>query len=283
MVSAERYYLAMAAEKLRRTRNAILYAVAGLRPAVIGCGLVLGFLNPASLLAQERESRAPRPFFDSVVSISPGISRELDLMFDHARLAAGQITDFSVRVQYPVSPWLQFSLEVPAIFQDPDAGPWSLGAGDIVLQGQAMVWTPSGRSAELDVGLELIVPSGGSSALAGSTAVRPFGAWGVKVGPLDVIGNLSYQWIVAGPVAGVDLFQATLAIGYPTRWVTPFAELTLVKPARGADDDRTQVAIAPGIEVFLPWRASLSVGVQLPLTSGRSFDQRVLAFFKLPF
>ena len=273
----------MTAEKLRHARNVVSCAVAGLRPALIGCGLVLGFLNPTSLLAQELESRAPRPFFDAVVSISPGISRELDLMFDHARLATGQLTDFSIRLQYPVSPWLQFSLEVPAVFQDPDAGPWSLGAGDLVLQGQAMVWVPSSRSAEIDVGLELTLPSGGSSALSGSTAVRPFGAWGVKVGPFDVIGNLSYQWIVAGPIAGVDLFQATLAIGYPTRWVAPFAELTLVKPARGADDDRTQIAIAPGIEVFLPWRASLSVGVQLPLTSGRSSDQRVLAFFKWPF
>jgi hypothetical protein len=273
----------MTAEKVRHARNLVSYAVAGLRPALVGCGLVLGLLNPSSLLAQEGESRAPRPFFDSVVSISPGISRELDLMFDHARLARGQITDFSIRLQYPVSSCLQFSVEVPAIFQDPDAGSWSLGAGDIVLQSQAMVWTPSSRSAELDVGLELTVPSGGSNVLAGTTAVRPFGAWGVKVGPFDVIGNLSYQWTVAGPAAGVDLFQSTLAIGYPTRWVTPFAELTLVKPARGADDDRTQVAIAPGLEVFLPWRASLSVGVQLPLTSARSSDQRVLAFFKLPF
>ena len=273
----------MLAEKLRHARNVISYAVAGLRPALVGCSLVLELLNPSSLLAQEAGSRAPRPFFDAVVSISPGISRELDLMFDHARLARGQITDFSIRLQYPVSSWLQFSVEVPAIFQDPDAGSWSLGAGDIVLQSQAMVWTPSSRSAELDVGLELTVPSGGSNVLAGTTAVRPFGAWGVKVGPFDVIGNLSYQWTVAGPAAGVDLFQATLAIGYPTRWVTPFAELTLVKPARGADDDRTQIAIAPGLEVFLPWRASLSVGVQLPLTSARSSDQRVLAFFKLPF
>ena len=49
MASVRRYYLTMPTDKPRHARNAILYAVAGLPPAVVGCGLVLGFLNPAEL------------------------------------------------------------------------------------------------------------------------------------------------------------------------------------------------------------------------------------------
>ena len=240
-------------------------------------------LSGASSLADEREPHVPPAFFDALVTISPGISRELDVLFDHIRSSEGQLTQLSLRLQYPVLAWLQFSLEVPAVLQDPAAGSPSTGAGDIVLQGQAMLWAPRGWPAELDVGLELTLPTGGSSVLAGSTAVRPFAAAGAKLGPLDVMGNLSYQWVVAGPVQVLELFQSTLAVGYPTRLIAPFVEMTLLKPVRGAEELRPQFALVPGLELFLPWNLSLSVGVQLPLGPARFFDQRVLAFFKWPF
>jgi hypothetical protein len=199
------------------------------------CGLALAILglSGTSSLADEREAHVPPAFFDTVVAITPGISRELDLAFDHIRSSEGRLTQLSLKLQYPVLPWLQFSLEVPAFIQDPEAGSPSTGAGDIALQGQAMLWAPSGWPAELDVGLELTLPTGGSSVLAGSTAVRPFVAAGAKLGPLDVIGNLSYQWLVAGPAAGIELFQSTLAVGYPTRLVAPFLEMTHVALACG--------------------------------------------------
>jgi len=62
MASVERYYLAMPGEKLRRARNAILYAVAGLPPAVIGCGLGDRFSIPWS--------RSARAFPESSTSCS---------------------------------------------------------------------------------------------------------------------------------------------------------------------------------------------------------------------
>lgn len=225
----------------------------------------------------------PPVFFDAVVSITPGISREVDVLFDHIRSSEGQLTQLSVRLQYPLLPWFQVALEVPVILQNPSVGATTADGGDIVLGAQAMVWAPRDCPAEIDVGVELTLPTGGDSVLAGSTAVRPFVAAGVKLGPLDVLGNLSYQWVVGGPVAGTDLFQATVAVGYPFRWVVPFVELTVLKPVRGADDLRPQFGVVPGIEIFLPWNLTLSAGVQLPLGPQRLFDQRVLAFFKWPF
>jgi Putative MetA-pathway of phenol degradation len=249
-----------------------------------GGGLALAVLALAGSPARAAEPReGPPPFFDAVVSISPGISREVDVLFDHVRASDGQLTQLSVRLQYPLLPWFQVALEVPVILQDPSVGATTAGAGDIVLGGQARVWVPQDWPTEIDVGLDLTLPTGGESVLAGSTAVRPFVAAGTKLGSLDVLANVSYQWIVAGPVARTELFQATLAVGYPLRWVAPFFELTLLKPVRGFDDFRPQVAVVPGIEVFLPWNLSLSVGVQLSLGPQRLFDQRVLAFFKWPF
>ena len=54
----------------------------------------------------------------------------------------------------------------------------------------------------------------------------------IKLGPLDLIANLSHQWVVAGPVSGVQLFQANAALGYPLGWVTPFVELNLIQPVQ---------------------------------------------------
>ena len=49
------------------------------------------------------------------------------------------------------------------------------------------------------------------------------------------------------------------------------------------DDQRSQLYVLPGLEIFLPWNLSLSAGVQLPLTSARFFEQRVLGFLKWQF
>ena len=236
----------------------------------------------AAAQAQD-DAAAELSFFDPVLAIAPGISRELNVLFDHARASDGRLTLMSAKLQYPVLAWLQFSLEVPLLIQDPDAGDLATGPGDLVLAGQASVLQSLRWKTQLDVGVELLLPTGSGSVLAGSTSVRPFVIGGIKLGPLDLITNLSYQWVVAGPVSGVQLFQATAALGYPLGWVAPFVELNLIKPVQGVDDRRLQFYVIPGLEIFLPWNLSLSAGVQLPLTSARFFDQRVLGFLKWPF
>lgn len=222
-------------------------------------------------------------FFDPLVTLAPGISRELDLFFEHARTDRERLTLMSAKLQFPVLPWLQFSLEMPAVILEPDRGDTASGAGDLVVAGQVAVLKSRREQVELDVGVELTLPTGSATLLAGSTAVRPFVSGAIKLGPLDLIANLSHQWVVAGPVSGVQLFQANAALGYSLDRITPFVELNLIQPVRRVADDRPQLYVLPGLEFFLPWNLSLSVGVQLPLTSARFFDQRVLGFLKWQF
>ena len=231
----------------------------------------------------EPGSATPPAFFDPVVTIAPGITRELTLLAEHTRDGDSRRTQASIRLQYPLLPWVQLSLEMPVVVADLGGESPRTGAGDLIVGGQAMVWTAGSWPAEVDLGFELTLPTGGSDVLAGSTAVRPFVAAGTKLGPLDLIGNLSYEWALGGTFSGTQLFQATAAVGYPTRWVAPFVELSVVKPVRGSDELRPQAAVLPGIELFLPWKLSLSVGVQLPLGPARFFDQRVFGFLKRPF
>ena len=222
--------------------------------------------------------------FDAVVSATPGINREVGVLFDQIRASDGTVTLPALKLQYPLLPWFQVALQMPMIIRDPKVGATTVDAGDLALTAQAAAWIARSWPAEIDVGFELTLPTGGGeSVLAGNTATRPFLAAGTKLGPIDVLANVSYQWIVDGPEAGTDLFQASLAVGYPFRWVVPFVELTVLKPVRGPGDLREQFTVVPGIEFFLPWSLSLSVGVQLSLGPQHFFDQRVLGFLKWSF
>jgi len=222
-------------------------------------------------------------FFDPVVTISPGISREINILFDHTRESDRTLSTLSARLQYPVASRLPLSLEMSVSFLHPAEGSTETGPGDLAVGAQAAVWRPREWPAQVDAGLQVSLPTGSRDVLAGSTEVRTFIAGGVTAGPIDLVGNVSYEWGLTGPLKETQLFQASLAAGYRTRWLAPFVELTVADPVRGFDDHRPQVAIVPCLELFLPANLSLSVGVQVPLGSARFFDQRVLAFFKWPF
>ena len=89
--------------------------------------------------------------------------------------------------------------------------------------------------------------------------------------------------MLGGPAAYSELFRFSVAGAYRVRWLAPFAELTLLKAVRGLDELRPQVSVLPGVEFFLPWNLSVSIGVELPLGPARFFDQRVLGLLKWPF
>jgi hypothetical protein len=249
---------------------------------LLGLGVAFLALVAPAARAQDRGDAEPS-FFDPVVTLAPQISRELDFLFDHARAGNRRLTSMSAKLQYPVLSWLQFSLEMPVLIQDLDAGGSATNAGDLVLAGQAVVLKARRGEVALDVGVELTLPTGSNNVLAGSTAVRPFVSGAIKLGPLDLIANVSHQWVVGGPVSGVQLFQANGALGYRLGWITPFVELNLIQPVHGMADPRSQLYVLPGLEIFLPWSLSLSAGVQLPLSSARLFEQRVLGFLKWQF
>jgi hypothetical protein len=251
------------------------------RPAGPWRALALAFVLGRAAGAFAAED--PPPFFDPLITISPGITREVDVLFDHPRTSTDRLIQPSLRLQYPVHPRLQFSLEVPVVVRERDGQSTRTAVGDVLLAAQTMAWFSTDWPSEIDAGLELTLPTGDPDVFGGSTALRPFVAAGTKLGPFDVLGNLSYQWGVAGPLAGVELLHTSVAVGYVARRIAPFVELSLVKPVRGVADHRPQVAVLPGVEIFLPRNVSLSIGVELPLGPARVFDQRVLGFLKLPF
>lgn len=254
----------------------------GARPrAAAGAGLAVAlFLLATRVWAGD----GPPAFFDPLVTDAPGISREVDVLVEHVRQADSRLTKPSVRLQYPVLPWLQFSLEVPVAFRDRDEGASAFGAGDLLVVGQARVFAPTDWPVEIDVGLESTLPTGDSEVSGGATTVvRPFVAAGTRLGPIDLLGSLGYQWTCGGPSARTQVVQAAVAAGYPFGRITLFVELSLLTPVRDGEDHRPQATVVPGIELYATRNLSLSLGVQLPLTTARSFEQRVLGFLRWAF
>lgn len=245
--------------------------------------LALGTLSASAPARAETAADGEIAFFDPLVTFGPGISREVDLIADHIRASDGRLTTMSLKLQYPVVSWLQLSLEMPVAMLDDDGDSTSVGAGDLVLVGQALAWQSLPWKAQVNLGLELTLPTGSETVLAGSTALRPFVAAGIKLGPVDLLGNVSYAWVVAGPFSDTEYVQANAALGYPLGWLTPFVELNVLEPIKGFPDARVQLYALPGLEVTFPAGMSLSIGTQLPLTSARVADFRALALFKWPF
>src|SRR5262245_24517752 len=122
------------------------------RLAKLGCALAMVALALPNTVAFSADD--PPSCFDPLVTISPGITREADVLFAHVRSSSSRLTQPSLRLQYPVHPWLQFALEMPVVFLDRDGEPLRTAAGDVLLTGQAMAWSPSGRPWEVDLALE---------------------------------------------------------------------------------------------------------------------------------
>src|SRR4030095_38321 len=140
--------------------------------------------------ARAREGGDAEPtFFDPVVTLAPGISRELDFLLDHARAGNERLTSVSVKLQYPGLSWLQFSLEMPVLIRHLDPGDSATGAGDLVLAGEVAVLKARHGKIQLDVGVELTLPTGSTSNLAGSTALEPFARGAVDRGGRIVGGR----------------------------------------------------------------------------------------------
>jgi hypothetical protein len=187
----------------------------------------------------------------------------------------------------PIRPWWQLELSVPAIIQEPDTGPSTAGLGDVAFETKAVVFTSSQYRFLVAPGVDVTVPTGSAAHGGGMTTVTPFVTAGIKLGNVDLLGEVGYEWIFpsdsrAGPRQEV---VAGLAAAYAVRpWLVPFVELTTVSEVRGVDasmsphlSGQTQVYLTPGFNFQIRPGRTLLFGVQLPVTNARTLDYGVRA------
>jgi hypothetical protein len=219
-------------------------------------------------------------FFYPLVTRRPVVERELELKVRHEKGRDGRLTETTAAIEWPVLPRWQVELEVPLIFNDPRDGASTAGIGDLRLENKVIVLSSLEHKTQVAVGLEARFPSGSERRrLGGEAAVEPFVTGGIGLGDFDVLLDLAWEFNVNAHVKGPQEQElgAGVAVAYLLhRLFTPLVELRTTTRTRTAGDDelrhRTRVTILPGFNTR-PWPGTtLRFGVELPLTSARSFD-----------
>jgi hypothetical protein len=222
-------------------------------------------------------------FFYPLVTRRPIIERELEFKLMHTKGLDARETEATLAIEWAILPRLQFEVEIPFTFLDPDEGKVVAGFGDIELQAKLQVFKSVQYRTLVAFGLEYKLPSGSRArGLGGEHALEPFLTAGIALGPFDLIGEVAYEWLLNGDERPREQeFTARLAIAYPaSRWFTPLLELVTVTKTRGPADDeeallhKTQVYLVPGFNIRPRPGVTFRAGVQVPVTTAKAFDYR---------
>ncbi len=248
-----------------------------------GLLIAVGVLLPA--LPATGDDTAPLNLDDffPLVTRRPVLERELEVRVSETKSRDGRETRIAPAVAMPIVTWWQLTLEMPVVFTDPRRGDAAGGAGDLELESKFLLFTSTDSRTQLSTGLSLTLPTGSEQRdLGGQTAVEPFLSAGTVRGRSYLVAEIAYGWSLndAGPHPKGQTLTAGLAAGYAVRpWLIPLLELTTVTRVQGAlppgardRRGRPQLYIAPGVNVQLLREVTLGIGIQLPVTSARTFD-----------
>src|SRR5215468_7229007 len=222
-------------------------------------------------------------FFYPLVTRRPIIERELEFQLNHTKELDGGETEATMALEFPILPRLQFEVEVPFLVLNPDGGKAVAGFGDLELQAKLQVFKSVQYRALVAFGLESKFASGSKArGLGGEYALEPFLTAGIALGPFDLIGEVAYEWVLNGDERPREQeFTARLAVAYPaSRWFTPLLELVTVTQTRGPADEplhhKAQVYLVPGFNIRPRPGWTIRAGVEVPVTSTKAFDYRLL-------
>ena len=246
-----------------------------LAAAVLTVALCLG-VTTAALAQASLESFYP------IVGRRPVIEHEVELRAAHERRHDGTDTTVTIAVEAPILPRWGVSLALPIAISDPRDAASTAGVGDLTIESKVVLFMADDRRSLVTAGLTVTAPTGSERRhLGGSAVIEPFAAFGLALGDLLVVADVGYAATVAGQDRDGRRVAGTLAVGRAFgSAVIPFVALTGAwrrSPERDADRaERFESYAATGLNLRVLSRATLGLGVQLPLTRARGFDH---AFF----
>lgn len=219
-------------------------------------------------------------FFHPLLTRRAIIEREIEVQLRHQEGRGGRETIAPIALDLPIMERWQIELEAPLIFTDPRDRDSAVGPGDVILENKFKLIESEETRTVLSVGFDVGTPTGSARrGLGGNASVTPFVAAGVKLGRFDVQADAGYTWSFATQGRGrhEQRVVTDLAIGTPIRpWLIPFIEATTVSRVSGAAK-ADEIYLTPGVNLDIIPRMTWLIGVQVPVTSARSFDSRVIA------
>jgi hypothetical protein len=219
-------------------------------------------------------------FFYPLVTRRPIIERELEFKLTHTKGLGERETETALAIEWSILPRLQFEVEVPFTFRDPDEGKVVAGFSDVDLEAKLQVFKSVQYRTLVAFGLESKLPSGSKArGLGGEHTIEPFLTAGIALGPFDFISEAAYEWTLNGDERPrAQAFTASLAMAYrASRWLAPLLELVTVIKTQGEDEalrHKMQMYLVPGFNIRPRPGMTLRVGIQVPVTTAKEFDYR---------
>jgi hypothetical protein len=243
--------------------------------------LLMASLVLAAVPAWAADAEEPDlSFFYPLVTRRPVVERELEFGVSHFKGREGRETRAFGAVELPILRWWQVELEIPLIFNDPRHDVFQGGVGDIALENKFLVFKSVEHKAQVATGFEVRFPTGSERrGLGGEAAIEPFITAGIALGDFDLLADVAWEFNINSHVHGPNEQEFTGGIGVAYRFhrlFSPLVELRTATVTRGEEDDellhRTRVTIIPGFNTRPFHGTTFLFGVELPLTSARSFD-----------
>ena len=169
--------------------------------------------------------------------------------------------DYRVMSRWQVESLFPFLWSKGQNFQS-EAGP-----GDIEFENKFALFAPKRRTPLVAGGLDVTLPSGSAArGLGGNSALTPFVTAGTHFRRLELLGDLSYRWVLSGPDHPEKSIAGGLAAGIRALpWLVPFVEFTGGPGMVGG----------PGVHIDLGGGRTLLFGFEKSISEKTDFDTQL--------
>lgn len=235
------------------------------------------------ILSGAAAAQAPLDFAHTLLVKRPLMEREVESQVSFRSGSSGRETVGTVALDLPLLPRWQIELALPVLSVQPTDAPSATGIGDLALENKFLLWAPPDRPLMFSAGVDVVMPTGSIDRhLGGTSGVAPFAVVGTKVVGVDILADITYQWLfdVGSPGRDTQIAQSTIAMARAVRpWLTPFIEMRVTTQVTGSELstgprvlDRPQLTFTPGLNITLARGRTLLLGIEIPVTHARTFD-----------
>jgi hypothetical protein len=203
-------------------------------------------------------------FFHPLTVRRPVMEQQIEIQGARGVSEAARTSAMEVAVDYRVMSRWQVEPLIPFLWSKGRQSQSESGLGDIEFENKFLLFAPKSRGALVAGGLDVMFPSGSAGrGLGGNSALTPFVTAGAHVRRLDLLGDLSYRWVLSGPDSPKKSLGGGLAAGIRVLpWLAPFVEWR----------DGPGIVTGPGVHIDLGSGRSLLFGVEKSIRQKTDFD-----------
>jgi len=213
------------------------------------------------------QSQEAFEFFHPLTVRRPVIEQQIEIQGVHGVSETVRNSALEAAVDYRVMSRWQVESLFPFLWSRRPNSQSMAALGDIEFENKFLLFVPKRRAPLVASGLGVTFPSGSAArVLGGDSALTPFVTAGMHIRSLELIGDVSYRWVLSGPDSPQKGAAAGLAAGFRILpWLVPFAEFT------GGQG----MLAGPGVHLDLGRGRTLLFGFEKSIRGKMDFDNQL--------